>query len=211
MTVVSQPREPSAADADRLAQPGRAGHDAGVPPPELSSDPPAIDLTRLVRDRQAEVWRYLRFLGADPNEADDLTQEAFLALARSSFVEESDAQTAGYLRTIARRQLLMLRRTQRRRIKTVDFEAAESAWAESMWGNRADSDAFDDHIDAAKECVEGLEGRAGQAIDLSYRQGESREAIAERLGMKPDGVKTLLRRTRQALRECIEKRLREVL
>ncbi len=33
-------------------------------------------------------------------------------------------------------------------------------------------------------------------------------AIAERLGMQPDGVKTLLRRTRSVLRECIERQLK---
>lgn len=199
MTVVSEPTEPSAAEQHAPVPPDRRVKRHEAPPP--------IDLARLVRDRQAEVWRYLRFLGADATEADDLTQETFLAVARSRFVEETDAQTAGYLRTVARRQLLMLRRQQKRRIKTVDFDAAETVWAETMWPAGAERDRFDDRIDAARGCVEKLTGRSREAIDLSYREGTSRDAIAEQLEMTADGVKTLLRRTREKLRECIEKTL----
>jgi hypothetical protein len=73
-----------------------------------------MDLASLVQRHQAAVWRYVRFLGADRSEADDLTQETFLALARSEFVERDERQTAGYLRVVARNQLLALRRKQNR-------------------------------------------------------------------------------------------------
>ena len=193
---MSQPHPP-AADAPPAAT-------RGAP-----LDPPPLDLGRLVRDRQAEVWRYLRYLGADAVESDDLTQETFLALARADFVEQSAAQTAGYLRTVARRQLLMLRRKQKRRGELVDLDTAETVWADAMWRDRTHSDQWDDHVDAARGCAEKLEGRARQAIDLTYSKNASREVIAESLGMTADGVKTLLRRTRQKLRECIEAALRQ--
>lgn len=197
MTVMRQPLPPAAADA--MPQ-GRA-----APTIDLSR----MDWARLVRDRQAEVWRYLRFLGAESAEADDLTQETFLAVVRSDFVEASDAQTAGYLRTVARRQLLMLRRKQERRCETPELETAETVWADAMWRARTHTDQWQDHVDAARGCVEKLEGRVRQAIDLAYRQSESREAIATQLEMTVDGVKTLLRRTREKLRECIEAALNE--
>ena len=54
---------------------------------------------------------------------------------------------------------------------------------------------------------EQLEGRARQAIDLHYRERAGRDAIADALDMQPDGVKTLLRRTRQVLRECVERKI----
>ena len=88
-----------------------------------------IDLASLVHRHQAGVWRYVRFLGADRSEADDLTQETFLALARAEFVERDERQTAGYLRVVARNQLLALRRKQNREVSTVDLEAADSVWA----------------------------------------------------------------------------------
>jgi RNA polymerase sigma-70 factor, ECF subfamily len=167
--------------------------------------PPAgpFNLTRLVEQHQAGVWRYVRFLGAERTEADDITQETFLAIARAAFVERDERQTAGYLRVVARNQLLALRRKQRREISTVELEAAESVWAAAA----GPDGSLAAYLDALRECVGGLEGRSRQAIDLHYREGASREAIAAALDMTSDGVKTLLRRTRQLLRECIERKL----
>jgi RNA polymerase sigma-70 factor (ECF subfamily) len=163
-----------------------------------------IDLASLVRRHQGAVWRYVRFLGADLSEADDLTQETFLAIARAEFVERDERQTAGYLRVVARNQLLALRRKQNREISTVELEAAESVWAAAA----GPDGSLADYLDALRECVEQLEGRARQAVDLHYREGAGRDDIAAALEMKPDGVKTLLRRIRQVLRECIERKLK---
>jgi RNA polymerase sigma-70 factor, ECF subfamily len=169
-----------------------------------SSTPIAtVDLAALVERHQTGVWRYLRYLGADTAEADDLTQETFLAVARGGFVERAERQTAGYLRTVARNQLLALRRRQDRELATMDLEAADSVWA-AVAGPDGSLSGW---LDALRECVDGLEGRARQAIDLHYHDHASREAIATQLDMQPDGVKTLLRRTRQILRECIERKL----
>jgi RNA polymerase sigma-70 factor (ECF subfamily) len=161
-----------------------------------------VDLASLVQRHQAGVWRYVRFLGADGSEADDLTQETFLALARAEFVERDQRQTAGYLRVVARNQLLALRRKQNHEISTVALEAADTVWAVAA-GSDGSLAAY---IDALRECVEQLEGRARMAIDMHYRDGAGREAIADSLEMKPDGVKTLLRRSRQLLRECVERK-----
>jgi RNA polymerase sigma-70 factor (ECF subfamily) len=163
-----------------------------------------IDLARLVREHQAGVWRYLRFLGADRTEAADLTQETFLAFARARFAERDEQQTAGYLRTVARNQLLLLRRRERREISTVELEVADTVWAAAA---KQDSN-LTAYLDALRECVGQLEGRTREAIDLHYREGDSREAIAARLEMTPEGIKTLLRRTRALLRECVERKIK---
>ncbi len=177
------------------------------PPQRAGASPPPanpFDLANLVHRHQAGVWRYVRFLGAAAAEADDLTQETFLAVARAEFAQRDERQTAGYLRVVARNQLLSLRRKQHREIGTVELEAADNVWAAAAGpeGN------LTGYLDALADCLTKLEGRSREAIDLHYREGASRDAIASQLGMKPDGVKTLLRRTRQVLRECIERRLK---
>jgi RNA polymerase sigma-70 factor (ECF subfamily) len=167
------------------------------------SEEPRTQLADLVRQHQAGVWRYLRFLGAEPSEADDLTQETFLAVAKASFEERCRHQTAAYLRAVAGNQLRMLRRRQSRQCNCVSLEAAEAVWAQA-----AGDDGLETYFDALRDCLAGIDGRARQAIDLQYRDNLSREQIAERLDITPEGVKTLLRRTRQVLRVCIERRLR---
>ncbi len=162
------------------------------------------DLASLVQRHQAGVWRYVRFLGAGVAEADDLTQETFLALARGKFVERGERQTAGYLRVVARNQLLALRRKQNREVSTVELEAADTAWAAAA----GPDGSLTNYLDALRDCVAQLEGRSRQAIDLHYRDQAGRDAIASQLGMQPDGVKTLLRRTREVLRDCVERKLK---
>ena len=176
---------------------------------ELDCQAPAspvepMDFTALVLHHQAGVWRYVRFLGADATEADDLTQETFLGLARAEFVERDERQTAGYLRVVARNQLLALRRKQNREISTVELEAADSVWAAAA----GPDGSLTTYLDALRDCVEQLEGRAHEAVNLHYWAYASREAIANRLDMQPEGVKTLLRRTRQILRECVERKIK---
>ncbi len=165
------------------------------------SEPTEVRLEELVHQYQADVWRYLRYLGAKAADADDLTQETFLAVARSTFEERSPAETAGYLRTVARNQLLMARRRQGREVNTVELEAAEQVWSANVG-----SAGMDGYLAALADCLQHVDGRARQAIDQAYRDRRSRVEIARNLQMKPDGVKSLLRRTRELLRQCIERK-----
>ena len=105
---------------------------------------------------------------------------------------------------VARNQLLAFRRKQNREVNTVELEAADTVWAAAAGpdGN------LTNYLDALGDCLEQLEGRARRAIDLHYRDHAGREAIASQLGMQLDGVKTLLRRTRALLRDCIERKLK---
>lgn len=168
------------------------------------SEPPAVapDLATLVREHQADMWRYLRYLGAAPSDADDLTQETFLAVARTPFEHRSRGETAAYLRQAARHRLLMLRRRQGREIAAVELAAAEETWA--AFHPAGDSSEL---LEALQACCEALAGRAREAVDRFYRDGVGREQLAVEFQMSVDGVKTLLRRTRDSLRQCIERRL----
>ena len=159
------------------------------------------DLAALIDQHQADVWRYLRYLGAEASDADDLTQETFLALSRSKFEQRTHAETAAYLRTVARNQLLMLRRRQGRQIDTVELEAAEQVWAESTGDTGMGA-----ILETLADCLKTVDGRAREAINLFYRDGLSRKAMAAALNIKPEGVKTLLRRTRDVLRDCIQRK-----
>ena len=160
------------------------------------------DLGELVNAHQAGVWRYLRFLGAGEALADDLTQETFLAVWKRPFEERAEEATAAYLRTVARNLFLVAIRKARREPPVGDLDAADE-----VWERLAGDDGGLAHLEALRECVEGLEGNARQAIDQFYRQGRSRAEVGRSLAMTEDGIKSLLRRTRDALRKCVEGKL----
>jgi RNA polymerase sigma-70 factor (ECF subfamily) len=157
----------------------------------------------LVQAHQAEIWRYLRFLGCDPSRADDLAQEVFVAVLAKPPAQRSTAETRAYLRTIARHQFLLVIRRRDRHAKEVELEAAEAVWAEAH-----PADGGNAYLDALGECLEKLEGRAKQVVDLHYREHHGRAEIAARLEMTADGVKSLLRRTRDILRQCVEAKVK---
>lgn len=159
---------------------------------------PHDDVVRLVQSHQVEVWRYLRYLGASSELADDLTQEAFVQLLRAPFEERTPAATAGWLRTVARH--LYVKSFRRPQFAAVDVEAIEAAWT-----GLARDDAGEESLARLRDCVARLDGRARDAVRLHYEERRSRRDIGQALGIGEDGVKSLLRRTRALLRACMER------
>lgn len=163
------------------------------------------EATELVREHQADVWRYLRYLGCDSTEADDLCQETFLEVFRRPFDRRSRRETAAYLRRVARNRMLMLRRSRGRNPVVGNLENAELVWDEAT----AADGGLDMFLDALRSCLESaINDRQRKAINLQYRHGHSREQIAHVLELTADGVKTMLRRARAALRDCVQGKLR---
>jgi RNA polymerase sigma factor (sigma-70 family) len=142
------------------------------------------------------VFRFARSLGAPHDVADELTHEAFAVAWRKGKHELPPAALGAFLRRAAR--LAWLERCRARRRE----EAALSALALEVW-ERDDRDDGDERVAAARRCVQALRGRAARAVALAYGEEASRERIAAELGMHPNGVKTLLARTRRWLADCI--------
>ena len=169
------------------------------------------EMAGLVRAHQGGVWRYLRFLGCDPTEADDLVQETFLAVLRSGFEIRSPAETGAYLRTVARNRLLMARRRQRNAPPAVDLEAAEAVWA-----RMAGADGLNDYLVALEDCLEkAVSPRARRALELQYRDRASRADWREAGGLDMRDVarrqarRTLREHSPQHLPEEVDARLRD--
>ena len=62
---------------------------------------------------------------------------------------------------------------------------------------------------ALKLCMEGLKGRSRRIIEMRYQWGRQVQKIAEELGMSRVAVSAVLLRSRKALGDCIEARLKK--
>jgi len=151
---------------------------------------------------RAGVWRYLRVLGCTVDEADELCQETFVRLLARPFEPRSEGATWSYLQQAARWEFLRCRKRRGR--------APEVEWTEAVdraYGAWAERDGGSQWLEALRECVEALPPRSRRAVHLSYVEQRSRGEIARELGLKENGVKTLLQRARQTIGQCVQRRL----
>ena len=158
------------------------------------------DFTRLMERHHRSVWRYLRFLGAEPSLADDLTQETFLSLLRTSFDERSSAQTAAWLRRAASNHLIDWRRHNARSHTPENMSAFERTWEYTVAGD--DSDLW---IAALRACMDELDERSRSALEHRYCAELGRDESARLLDTSEKAVKALLQRTRERLKTCVER------
>ena len=166
-------------------------------------------LAELIRVHQAELYRYMRYLGAKEDVAEDLVQETFLAAMRSNHapVDEPPNVAAAWLRGTGRNLFLTYCRRQRRnpvKLSSDFLREADNRWASVFL---RDGDGFD-YVEALRRCVAGLNGRKRSAIDMRYKDGKSRVEMASALGITENSVRSLLQRVRAALANCVERRLK---
>ncbi|MCK5943783.1 MAG: sigma-70 family RNA polymerase sigma factor, partial [Planctomycetes bacterium] len=170
-----------------------------MPPiPKPNAAPPTAD-EQLVRRHVRGVWRFLRVLGCAPDEADDLTQEAFLVALRKGTGDRGERQVAAFLRQTARHLFLRSRRLRGRRAER------HAALVEEVFAAACGDDGGDARVEALRGCVEQLPERSRSLVRMFYGEERSREDVARALGMKETGVKTALQRLRRSLRECLQR------
>ncbi|MGE3172805.1 MAG: RNA polymerase sigma factor [Planctomycetota bacterium] len=161
----------------------------------------AEGLASLVERHRRRVWRYLRVLGADAGAADELLQDVFVVAWRRGLEERGGAATFAFLRATARHLWL---KHGRRRGPVRDVEEADRVWDEAHrdgWGG--DDDGW---LAALRACVEQLPQKSRALVEARYGRELGRAELAREFGLSAAGAKTALRRVRDALRECVERR-----
>lgn len=162
-----------------------------------------LNLEALIHAHQAGVWRYLRFLGCERETADDLTQETFLKLLESDFEEINPHATSAFLRTIARNLFLSSVRKSLRVRSVEDIELADAAWRET--GDDGDGAL---RLAALATCLQKLQGHTREVLEMFYKQQRKGAEIAAALRLSEENVRVMIHRAKQALRKCVESKLK---
>lgn len=162
----------------------------------------AAEIEALVRNHQQGLLRYLRFLGADEALAQDMAQETFVAAINANFADVDARSTSAYLRTTARNFYFMWLRKHRREVALPGDDTLESAWHD-----HEGADFGENYLKALQNCLDKLTDRARLALKLRYGDDASREQISFATGLDAEGAKTLLRRSKNKLRDCIARQI----
>lgn len=164
-------------------------------------------LEAMVKIYQAELYRYVRYLGADAATADEVIQDVFLAVYNSPSVPdiEDEQRCAAWLRGITRNTFLNYCRSHRRRMKHEIADPLILAEAEKFWITEfLPHDKGFDYIEALRRCIEKLPRKNKELILAFYGKTIPRSALAKCYGMTKNGLKSRLRRIRAVLAKCVQ-------
>lgn len=67
--------------------------------------------------------------------------------------------------------------------------------------------AIDDRRQALGQCLDQIQGRSKQVLELRYGKGMKTGGIAKQMGLTPGNVSVILNRAYKTLRSCIDGRL----
>lgn len=158
--------------------------------------------TTLVTRFQPAVFRWALMFAADPDEAEDITQEVFVRTYRQLGQYRSDGPLDAWLYRITRRAATQMRRTRKRRGRLALSPAAQplrDVYTTDP-GGRVDRERAASVI---RELFAELPRRQREIFDLVDLQGFSPAEAAERTGMKSVSVRANLFKARKAIRESL--------
>jgi RNA polymerase sigma-70 factor (ECF subfamily) len=156
------------------------------------------------------LYYYIAKRIAQPDEAEDIVQQAFVMAFRRLETYEIGRSFRRWLWGIARNCCHRYWRRQQRQSqlnsRLLDMKRAEL----SLRQLEAEEDGQEqdaDRMRALEQCIGTLSDRQRDLLDMRYAQGLSLARVAEILNKSSGAVQQLLFRLRQRLRDCVDLRL----
>lgn len=141
----------------------------------------------------------------DTHASDDIFQQVVLsALEKREQFQDAAHVLAWAIRAVRFRALDLARQRKVRCLSETVLEQLESRWVE------ASESEFAEHAQALHRCLEKLSVPIRSMLRLRYDEGLSCLAIANRMGRTLQAVYQALSRTHRSLRECVERRVRQL-
>lgn len=153
------------------------------------------ELTRLVKKFSGTVYRATYCCLRNSADADDITQDVFLALYTSDVEFAGDEHIKAWLIRVAMNRCKNLLRSFRRRT-TVPLDEAGDIPAESGRADKSDS---------LLPVIMKLKPKYRVVLYMFYYEDMPVSQIADTLGEKPSAVTTRLSRARQQLKQLLIK------
>ncbi len=155
-------------------------------------------------DRHADVvFRFLRSLHANPDDAEDALQESFISAWRSAATYEGRGSARGWLLAIARN---CLRRQHRRRSGApAEFETLEKLGRDAGWGVQSDFTGALETQDLLHWGLAQLPDDERQVLLLRDVHGLTGEEAATMLELSVPAMKSRLHRGRLRLMGILRK------
>jgi len=164
----------------------------------------AARVAGLLMRHRGSLLAYLLAALRDPHDAEDLLQDVSLAATSSWRQYDPATPFLPWAREIARRRVLDFAGRRARRPALLDPEVLARL---DVAAARLDAEAVEPRRDALRRCLEGLGPHARRVLELRYDERLDVEDVASRAGRTPQATYALLKRAKEALRDCVARRL----
>jgi len=161
-------------------------------------DPATQRVAQLFVRHQPAVRSFAIALTGDFTAADDVVQETFLTITAKASDYDTSRNFVAWACGIARLKVLENRRAARRFSPAVVDSLAASVSIEELGEER---------LPLLIDCLEKLPPKARELVHLRYFSEHGPGEIAELLGRTVAGVNAALLKAREALRDCVSRRL----
>lgn len=157
----------------------------------------AIEWTRA----QPAVSAFITSVVLDFHKSEDLLQRTAVAVASKFSLYDSSRPFVGWALGMAKIEILRFRQESKR--DRLVFEAETLDVVAKTFEQTGPE--ISDLRAALRNCLQRLQGRARQILELHYLQEFKPDQISGRLGISQNAVLVRLHRARTALRGCMEK------
>jgi RNA polymerase sigma-70 factor (ECF subfamily) len=161
----------------------------------------------LVREHEGMLHAYLMGLMRDPALVEDIAQEAFVQAYRKLSTLKNKEAFGAWLRTIARNIALA---ALKRRGKEIPTDPEVLRGMEEVFSGLDDSKLggkWEERVTLVRNCFEDLPETLRDVCTLHYFEDQLAKDIAGVLRISLAAVLKRLERARQAIRQCVEKKL----
>lgn len=166
------------------------------------------EFTELVIKHQASIRVFIRMLGVEADFVDDVAQEAFLTAYKRIDRFRKDTNFQKWVRVIVRNIIANERRKTVRRSRILFDSLAKEA--EFSYNDKKDTINIDEIFTALQECLKGLTDKQYDIIQKRYFKNEDSTQLSKYLNLSPSSVRKALMKIRNALQDCIEKKVGEI-
>ena len=162
----------------------------------------------LAKQHEPMLLAYILSLVSDPQLAEDIAQDTLVIAYQKIATLRKPEAFGPWLRGIARLEVFT---ALRKRGKEISFEPAVLEGMEDVFNalerNQA-TERWQERFQIVEECFRALPQKLLQVCQLHYFDDQKARDIAEVLQIGLDAVLKRLERARDAIRDCVQKRLK---
>ncbi len=162
------------------------------------------DVQRLFLQCSNRLRGFILGLLPDRAVADDVLQEVFLIVTAKAAKFQNGTDFLAWVRAIARLKVM----EHRHRRFPAARQLSDEAWDALVESAREVDDAWDARREALRKCLDELAPRAREVVQLRYSvERLDLEEVARRMSWTVGSVKVALSRAKDALWDCVQRRL----